>query len=264
MTNRDDFTEQTKRSLAERVGYRCSNPDCLVDTVGAKGGCTQKVAKIGVAAHITAAAEGGPRYNSYLTSEQRKDASNGIWLCQSCSVLIDRDELNYTVELINDWKVRAELEANARIGSRQNSINYALFHQAESSRVEKFIEFIYDLFYEFELGKGSLSVDVYYVDKQVFYNVINIGSHTQVYSRDLLSYDVNIQKIQNAIMDIINQLRDFFVNNNYYELAHSFKLREDCQYCYSQGLQEQASTIQSKLIQLGDLVAELHRFRERR
>ncbi|HHG3121894.1 hypothetical protein [Vibrio parahaemolyticus] len=264
MTNRDDFTEQTKRSLAERVGYRCSNPDCLVDTVGAKGGCTQKVAKIGVAAHITAAAEGGPRYNPYLTSEERKGTSNGIWLCQSCSVLIDRDELNYTVELINDWKLKAESEANARIGNRQNSINYALFHQAESSRVEKFIEFIYDLFYEFESGKGSLSVDVYYVDKQVFYRVLNIDSHEKIYKRDLLSYDTNVQETQNAIMDIIKQLRDFYVDNNYYELSYSFKLLEDCQYCYSQGLQEKADIIQSKLKKLGDLVGELHRFRERR
>lgn len=264
MANRDDFTEKTKRLLAERVGYRCSNPDCSVITVGAKGSCAYKVTKIGVAAHITAAAEGGPRYNSDLTTEQRKDISNGIWLCQTCSVLIDRDELKYTVKLINDWKSKAELESNDRIGSRPNSVDYALFHQAESTRIEKFIEFIYDLFYEFESGKGSLTVDVYYVDKQVFYRVLNIDSNEKIYKRDLLSYDTNMQETQNTIMDIIKQLRDFYVNNNYYELPYSFKLIKDCQYCYSQGLQEKAGIIQSKLKKLVDLVGELNRFRERR
>jgi hypothetical protein len=37
---------------------------------------------IGVAAHITAAAPNGPRYDPSLTSAQRRRHLNGIWLCR--------------------------------------------------------------------------------------------------------------------------------------------------------------------------------------
>ena len=42
-------------------------------------------------AHICAAAQGGPRYDASMTPEERKSFENGIWLCQSCSKLIDTD-----------------------------------------------------------------------------------------------------------------------------------------------------------------------------
>ena len=52
----------------------------------------QKRVSIGEAAHITAAAEGGPRYNPDLTPEERSSIENGIWLCKSCARMIDSDE----------------------------------------------------------------------------------------------------------------------------------------------------------------------------
>ncbi|MGN2614738.1 hypothetical protein [Aliivibrio fischeri] len=262
--NRDDFAESTKRTLAERVGYRCSNPKCGVATAGAKIGCTNKAAKIGVAAHITAAAPGGARYDPKLTTSQRKNISNGIWLCHSCSVLIDNDEFNYSVEHINGWKSQAELSANAQIGKRSNNANNALFHQAESARIKQFIDFIYDLFYEFDLGLGSLSVDVYYVDKFVFEKIINIDNHHQTYQQEYRSYDFHIQNVQSEIMDIIYFYKNFLIENNYYELANSFKLREDRQYYYSQELENKVEYMCTKLKGLSSLVYELHKFRERR
>jgi hypothetical protein len=35
----------------------------------------------GIAAHIAAAAFGGPRYDATLTATQRSAAANGIWVC---------------------------------------------------------------------------------------------------------------------------------------------------------------------------------------
>ena len=92
MTNqRDEFSTTTKETLAKRVGYRCANPNCRKLTCGP---CEDenKAINIGVAAHITAASPGGPRYDETLTSEERKSINNGIWLCQSCAKLIDDDE----------------------------------------------------------------------------------------------------------------------------------------------------------------------------
>ncbi len=104
---RDDFSSKTKEILAKRVGFRCSNPNCRKLTCAANEN-PEKVTSIGVAAHIAAAAKGGPRYDECMTPDERKSLSNGIWLCQSCSKLIDVDETRYPAEVLMKWKSIAE------------------------------------------------------------------------------------------------------------------------------------------------------------
>lgn len=111
---RDDFSDETKRVLALRVGYLCSNPKCRKATTGPQQDPTKAI-NIGVAAHITAAAPGGPRYDATLTPEQRRYAGNGIWACQSCGKLIDNDKKRYTTETLVQWKQEAEAEALERL-----------------------------------------------------------------------------------------------------------------------------------------------------
>lgn len=113
-TNRDDFSQTVKDTLAKRAGFLCSNPDCKQPTIGAQAG-GEKSISIGIAAHITAAAPGGPRYDASLTSEERSSADNGIWLCSNCSIMIDKDEDKYTVELLKHWKQQAEETSHCRI-----------------------------------------------------------------------------------------------------------------------------------------------------
>ena len=96
---RDDFAQPIKNTLAARVGHQCSNPNCRVPTSG-PGADEQKALNIGVAAHIVAAAQGGPRYDATLTPEQRAGIINGIWLCQNCAHEIDADEKRYSVALL--------------------------------------------------------------------------------------------------------------------------------------------------------------------
>ena len=107
MNNRDDFSQKTKHLIANRAGVRCSNPDCRKPTSGANSN-PDKITNIGVAAHICAAAEGGPRYDVSMTPNQRKSSRNGIWLCQSCAKMIDSDEMRYTKEILHSWKRLAE------------------------------------------------------------------------------------------------------------------------------------------------------------
>ena len=106
-SNRDDFSSKTKDLLAKRVGYKCSNPACRKLTCGANDDPTD-FTNIGVAAHICAAAEGGPRYDHTMSTDERKSYENGIWLCQSCSKLIDSDVTRYPVEKLNRWKSNVE------------------------------------------------------------------------------------------------------------------------------------------------------------
>jgi hypothetical protein len=112
---RDDFTEDVKRTLAKRVAMRCSQPDCRAITSGPQLD-EAKAMSVGVAAHITAASPGGPRYDASLTSEERKSARNGIWLCQNCAKKVDDDEQRYSAELLRAWKLIAEDAAFSGIG----------------------------------------------------------------------------------------------------------------------------------------------------
>ena len=56
--SRDDFSSATIETMAKRVTYMCSNPECEKMTVGPNSN-KNKSTSIGVAAHIKAAAPGG-------------------------------------------------------------------------------------------------------------------------------------------------------------------------------------------------------------
>jgi len=114
MASRDEFAKSVTDALAKRVGVRCSNPGCRRATAGPRTEPTKTV-NIGVAAHITAASAGGPRYSASLTAEQRSSIENAIWLCQNCAKLVDNDSDRYTANLLGAWKARAEEDARAAV-----------------------------------------------------------------------------------------------------------------------------------------------------
>lgn len=108
MTTRDEFSTRTKTTLAGRAGHACSNPDCQLATSGAALGDDGKVVVVGVAAHIKAAAPGGPRYDPLQPAEDRRHASNAIWLCTAHAKQIDDDPAHFTVDKLKGWKQAAE------------------------------------------------------------------------------------------------------------------------------------------------------------
>lgn len=122
---RDDFDNATKDTLAKRVGFRCSNPNCRQLTSGPQK-TKNKSVNIGVASHITAASKRGPRYDPNITPEERKSIKNGIWLCQNHAKLIDNDEKQYTADLLKEWKrlsenaALLEIEKNIKVDIKED------------------------------------------------------------------------------------------------------------------------------------------------
>lgn len=64
MTQRDDFDRKTIEAIGKRASFICSNPDCKSLTLCPSAEDEDKFIYIDKAAHITAAAEGGPKYDS--------------------------------------------------------------------------------------------------------------------------------------------------------------------------------------------------------
>lgn len=141
MSVRDDFSPRTKQILSDRVGGRCSYPGCGQVTTGPNLYDPTKKINTGVAAHITAAAKGGPRFDGSLTSEQRCSIENGIWMCEHHARLIDADFSNYTAEQLKVWKNLAEAnQSELQKLSQQSGV------QAYSERDLRLLETITDIF----------------------------------------------------------------------------------------------------------------------
>ncbi len=158
---RDDFTEHTKRTLAHRAGYRCSNPKCGVSTAGPGAGPDTTI-NLGVAAHITAASPGGPRYDPSIPPGKRRSLENGIWLCQNCAKLVDSDSAAFDRGTLERWKRLAEANARARLGSVVTSVDPTQQNLSEE---------------EFEIiGAASGSGDIFVVSSDQTGQFVRAGS----------------------------------------------------------------------------------------
>lgn len=112
--NRDEFTEKTKLQIAKRAGWLCSDPSCCRSTIGSNSDGNGEI-NLGTAAHICAAAPGGPRYDENMTREQRISPDNGIWMCRLHGTAVDAKDSKFTVELLHKWKAQAQEDSWRRV-----------------------------------------------------------------------------------------------------------------------------------------------------
>lgn len=125
---RDNFSSNTRRVLAERASYMCSRPECQKATIGPHSEDSRSSC-IGRAAHICAAATGGPRFDANQTAVERSSIKNGIWLCANCADLIDTDPRRFQETILEKWKQAAELKA---LGALSADFSQTAVESAES------------------------------------------------------------------------------------------------------------------------------------
>lgn len=129
---RVDFSLKTKTIIAGRSGYRCSFPDCHRTTIG-PGATVKEIANIGVASHIFAASEGGPRGSGGLTEDELSSPENGIWLCATHAHLVDTNRGDkYPPALLLSYKTLHE----TRIARENQGIasSFGWFHEIRIER----------------------------------------------------------------------------------------------------------------------------------
>jgi hypothetical protein len=102
-----DFSEPTKRLLAQRSAMICNHPGCSTVTIGPDDADASLSLKIGEAAHIRAARKDEARFDEHMTDEERAAESNGIWLCASCHTLVDKNGgAGFPATTLIEWKSR--------------------------------------------------------------------------------------------------------------------------------------------------------------
>lgn len=104
MSNRDDFSKNTKWSLGSAVNWICVKCDRPTRFMSANG---EHQVNIGHAAHITAASPLGPRFDETLTPEQRRSEENGAHMCPTCATVVDNDQEAFPPSLLREWQARA-------------------------------------------------------------------------------------------------------------------------------------------------------------
>lgn len=215
MKRQDDFKLEIKNKLAERAAYICSNPTCNHITIGPDNSNNLKSTKVGIASHICAASPGGARYDMSQTPAIRSSISNGIWLCGTCSILIDKNNgHDYPADHLRKWKVDHEkLIKECLEGSKRVMFSFiAQIDQAQTCRkIIKFLE-----------QRGALFVDLQYeVPIYVFDSVKEIRTFlTQIQTEVIVDspLEVIVESINHACRHFMNTTNN---NMSITEMAYS-------------------------------------------
>ena len=232
---RDDFTSKIKDKLAKRVGYHCSN--CWKLTSG-PGQSKDGVSLIGVAAHICAAAPGGPRYDKAMSSSERSSIENGIWLCQNCAHLIDTNTETYTVEVLHNMKDKAESRAQMEIsanGSKNcfNTVNIDITVRnkiiADAKTMKQGAEYLREIgsTYKPATIEGD-DIDVYNVCVSI-YNACG----DLVYIEGQNHLQLKTLGLDKLIFDLHGMIPDFYDATNDYTGAQMIATNSDYMNYYS-------------------------------
>lgn len=229
---RDNFTDAVKNKLAKRVMYLCSNPNCRKITIGpdSKNG----INNIGVAAHICAAAPGGPRYDGNMSEEERKSIDNGIWLCQSCAKLIDSDEGKYTVNLIKLWRDQTENIVSYNFGKRivlsqKNKLEYIFETLKDTENWAEIRDENVDGYYYKENPSYTIEIVDENNHNTEFYSYLMTNKRTSFYMlylkyNDTCIYSKQIVSLDSGRLKTIVPLSEFIdYNKNVYKLKYYIK-----------------------------------------
>jgi hypothetical protein len=202
---RDGFSLDVKDTLSKRVGLLCSNPKCRVLTMGPNSDET-KTTNLGVAAHITAASPGGPRYDQKIPQDARKSILNAIWLCQSCAKLVDSDTQKYTVHILTKWKVTAEEYAESLLNKKETlQRDFGAIFELMPTLINEIYTDLNDhpLFREFILQRkgwtynsGGRELLVYYYDDHV-----DLDAKIQLLENNRLVKDITYNNTRRYVLE---------------------------------------------------------------
>ena len=210
---RSEFSDSTKRLVAERAGYRCSFPGCAKLTVGPAAD-PNKSDNTGIAAHIYGAAVSGngPRGTGDLSERDLHSPQNSIWLCANHASLIDkRMGADYAAGALHSYKALHETRIAHELAGIHTPFGW----------VRKFTVHSSPLFadrFEIELAKLNLIVGGNSVGKTALCEWIAGISNPTYLERWEILYPVTLKRLS-AQVEYFNpdphRIEVDFLNTNY-------------------------------------------------
>ncbi|MEY8599651.1 hypothetical protein [Staphylococcus shinii] len=100
--NRKKVSDPTKKVLFAKSMNKCAFPDCYQQIIDEYGKVNGEIC------HIHGVNKNSARYNSEITHEQQVSEENLIILCPTHHTIIDKNESQFTVSDIKNWKYEHE------------------------------------------------------------------------------------------------------------------------------------------------------------
>lgn len=209
--NRDDFSSTVVKKVAERAGFVCSNPRCNWITIGPCDKDDMKSTKTGIAAHICGASPSGPRYDMSQTPAERKSISNAIWLCGTCSIMIDKNNgIDYTAPELKKWKKDHEKLIKECLEGNKRSMIQFLNQQPKDLEIGRNI-------IKFLEQRGALFMHIQYeIPPHVFDSVKEIRTFLTT-----IQAKVESDSPMEVIIDSINHACRHFMNTTNWDMTNT-------------------------------------------
>lgn len=187
--------ESTVKSLFAKSGNQCSFSGCDELMVGSSGNV------IGQICHIEAAKEGGPRFNSNQTNEERRKEENLILLCPTHHVVTD-DEIKFTTPTLVEMK-----------SSHENKMQNSTFSISDEIAKKAIENYFHNYSHQENTNSGSGTQNNYQV------NNYNSPSHETQEDLGIIS------EIFDYVLDRINTgIGDDFDDNSYIYVEEKISL----------------------------------------
>jgi hypothetical protein len=117
---RRSYSDRTLKLLWGRAAGRCAIPECRIELFS-EATDYDPIVVIGDIAHVSAAADEGPRAAAAMTPAQRNDYDNLVLLCKNCHTRIDGQPGAYSVARLLDVKQAHEAWVRAALPERGTS-----------------------------------------------------------------------------------------------------------------------------------------------
>lgn len=192
-------------------GGQCAKCKKQLFTTRADG----NVSNLSEMAHIYGEKSNAARYLSTMTDEKRQSYNNLMTMCPTCHTEIDKDEITYTVEVLQNMKAEHEAEVTNRL---ENSINNVtceelamIIKYAFSSNTEHLTEEDYNIIApKDKINKNNLSAKTE--------NLITMGLANFTLIQDYINKQTSIditfeQNLKKAFVDKYMELKEKNIDN---------------------------------------------------
>ncbi len=203
MKKNRSYSQPIIKELFAKNGMLCCNPECLANIF-------PNNILIGIIAHIRDLNKYTERFDEKYNEKELNNSENLIVICPNCHALIDKDSKNYSIEKLEEWKLKRE---KYLLNMESFNINQIFELNKQIKCFVKNIKEIHNT-----INDDYPKVEIKFNKKPIFYykKIEEIIKNLEDISRNLYDSDVKIEKDAIEILDNINWNKEEYFKIEYY------------------------------------------------